>query len=203
VSDEPSRGELAPLAVELLVTLHAHKTVGYGNAWRKRGELLSIFTNLARKYDRLVVALDEGIRSGDERLPDTAGDLCVYAAKYLTWLAEQHPDAFDEASGDADSAKCADDGTTAPVARILRQLDVAATGDVATCWSQVRAAFRPLDVGLVAQAESTDTHAVLDWDDKVGLAWGLAAAAASLLVALATDEPDTWFAWRNEIEALG
>src|SRR3954452_18696688 len=93
-------------ALDLLGRLHAHKNAGYGDAWRKRGELLSIFTNLARKYDRLVVALDEGVRSDDEGLLDTAGDLCVYAGKYLTWLAEQHPDGFDAVTRGATSAQC-------------------------------------------------------------------------------------------------
>src|ERR1700724_374555 len=105
-------------ALELLVKLHSYKTVGYGDAWRKRGELLSIFTNLARKYDRLVVALDEGVRSSDERMPDTAGDLCVYAAKYLTWLAEQHPEAFDAVSRDTDSAMSADEAGAQAMANV-------------------------------------------------------------------------------------
>jgi hypothetical protein len=90
-------------ALALLARLHAHKNRGYGDAWRKRGELLSIFTNLARKYDRLVIALDQGRRSSDERLLDTAGDLCVYAVKYLTWLAAEHPESI---RGSLDAGCC-------------------------------------------------------------------------------------------------
>src|SRR3954449_10246576 len=111
MSEDTPSSDLTSLVVELLIALHSHKTTGYSDAWRKRGELLSIFTNLARKYDRLIVALDEGVRSRDERLPDTVGDLCVYAGKYLTWLAEQHPEAFDAVTRGATSEECADNGS--------------------------------------------------------------------------------------------
>lgn len=197
-NDAPS-ADLAPLAVELLIALHAEKTAGYGDAWRKRGELLSIFTNLARKYDRLVVALDEGARSRDERLPDTAGDLCVYAGKYLTWLAEQHPVAFDAISTGATSAACADDRGPDALAHVLRVLDVGTPAGVGASWQRLKAAFGPLDAGLVAQAEG---DALLSWEQKVQLAWAIAAAAAALLVALADDDPEAWATWRGEIEAL-
>lgn len=188
------------LAIELLISLHAHKTVGYGDAWRKRGELLSIFTNLARKYDRLVVALDQGVRSRDERLTDTAGDLCVYAGKYLTWLAEEHPEAYDNVASRVRSADCADSRGPEALARVLRALDVDARGGVDACWRRLKAAFDPLDAGLVAQAEG---HAALSWQRKVELAWAIAIAAVSVVVALADDEPADWTAWRAEIERLG
>lgn len=203
MGDDAASGDLAPLAIELLIALHAHKTVGYGNAWRKRGELLSIFTNLARKYDRLVVALDEGTCSHDERLPDTAGDLCVYAAKYLTWLAEQHPEAFDRVTCGATSAECADDGGTDPLARVLRALVIGPPSNLAASWGRLKAAFGALDAGLVAQAETCQGDSPLTWESKVQLAWAIVAGAAALLVALATDNPQAWTAWRDEVEALG
>ncbi len=194
---------LTPLVLELLIALHSHKTVGYGDAWRKRGELLSIFTNLARKYDRLVVTLDDDVRSHDERLPDTAGDLCVYAAKYLTWLAEQHSEAFDAVSRNTTSAECADERGTQALANVLGALRVGEVADVPAAWARVKAAFEPLDDALTAQAERRDNLAPLTWEGKVTLAWALAAAAAALLVALAGEEAETWAAWRMEIEALG
>lgn len=196
-SDDPT-----PLAVQLLIGLHSHKTIGYGDAWRKRGELLSIFTNLARKYDRLVVALDEGVRAREEGLPDTAGDLCVYAAKYLTWLAEQHPQAFDTVTRGATSADCADDGGTDALARVLRAVDMGPVADVAGSWSRLKAAFVRLDTGLVSEAERRG-DAPLPWEQKVELAWGIAAGALALLVALAAEEPEAWGIWRESIETLG
>lgn len=195
--------DLRQRAIELLIALHSHKTVGYGDAWRARGELLSIFTNLARKYDRLVIALDEGVRSDDERVVDTAGDLCVYGGKYLTWLAEQHPAAFDSVSRNVASAECADSGGRDAVANVLGALDVGTSDHVAASWNQLKAAFGPLDTALTAQAEGRGEDAPLTWERKVELAWDITARAAALLVALGRDDPEAWVAWREEIEDLG
>jgi len=190
------------LVVGLLIGLHAHKNRGYGDAWRCRGELLSIFTNLARKYDRLVVALDEGIRSADERLPDTAGDLCVYTGKYLTWLAEEHPDAFDAVSRGASSEDCSDAGGPDALAHVLLALEFDGAAEADLCWAGLKRAFVPLEVGLMAQAECEGAER-LGWEEKVRLAWGVAASSAALLAAFSDEEPDAWGAWRAEVEALG
>jgi hypothetical protein len=200
VSNDAPSGDLSGSAVELLVELHAHKTAGYGDAWRKRGELLAIFTNLARKYDRLAVALDEGVRSGDERLLDTAGDLCIYASKYLTWLAEQHPQAFDRVPRGVTSADCADNRGPDALARILHALEVGPPIGIIESWLRLKTAFSALDDGLVAQAQG---DVALAWEHKVELTWAIAASAAALLVAFAEREPDTWAAWRTEIKAMG
>lgn len=190
-------------AVQLLIRLHGHKTIGYGDAWRKRGEVLSIFANLARKYDRLAVVLDDGVRSADERLVDTVADLCIYSGKYLTWLAEQHPGAFDAISGHAKSVDCADVRGPGALNRVLRTLHGDAVDDVETSWRRLKTAFQNLDDGLVAQAERCTDEATLTWEAKVELAWTVATASLILLVALASDSPMEWAAWRAEIEALG
>jgi hypothetical protein len=186
-------------ALELLARLHAHKNAGYGNAWRKRGELLSIFTNLARKYDRLVVALDEEGVSRDERILDTAGDLCNYSAKYLTWLAQRSPGDFNAVSTSS-AADCADKGGTEALESVLAAIEVPA-GDVPASWAAVKAAFQPLEVGLIAQGEGTE--GVLSWERKVDLAWRLAGASAALLLALGAEDPTAAQGWRDEIEAMG
>src|SRR5687768_3464249 len=94
-----SPAEISPDGLcALLIRLHRMKDAAYGNAWRKRGEILGIFSNIARKYDRLVIAMSEPEPAAVESLADTAGDLCVYAGKYVTWLAELHPDGFHEGS---------------------------------------------------------------------------------------------------------
>jgi hypothetical protein len=186
-------------ALYLLERLHEHKNAGYGDAWRKRGELLSIFTNLARKYDRLVVALDQGVDAADERTLDTAGDLCVYAAKYLTWLAERSPEDFDAASIPS-AEDCADRGGTGAVNVVLGAIKVP-SGDVARSWAAVKAAFEPLETGLIAQGEGGEGR--LSWQRKVELAWELADASGGLLLALGAEDPEEVESWRAEIEAMG
>ena len=76
----------------------------YKDAWRKRGELVGIFCNIARKYDRLVVAQGEADPDKTEARADTAADLCVYAVKYVTWLVEHDPDAAEAIAGATDSS---------------------------------------------------------------------------------------------------
>lgn len=185
----------------LLTRLHARKTVGYGNAWRKRGELLSIFTNLARKYDRLVVALDDGISSSDEALLDTAADLCVYAGKYLTWLADCHPKEFAAASGGADPCRCSDSAGPSALGDVFAHLKGSQARTVPAGWQQVKAVFQPLEVGLLAQAGVGDsTH--LTWSEKTRLAWELTSAAAALTLAVSRELPEQLVALQGQVSAM-
>ncbi|MGB6165799.1 MAG: hypothetical protein WCF33_14115 [Pseudonocardiaceae bacterium] len=69
--------------------LHRRKDAAYRDAWKKRGEALSIFANIARKVDRLEYVLDGAPATPDELLFDTAVDLLIYALKYQTYLADQ------------------------------------------------------------------------------------------------------------------
>ena len=71
-----------------IVALHRSKDESYGNAWKRRGEQISIASNLARKVDRIETVAG-GARPGDETLLDTAVDLFVYCVKYQTFLADQ------------------------------------------------------------------------------------------------------------------
>ena len=61
--------------------LHAEKHAAYGDSWKRRGEMLGILANIARKVDRL-----EGGETSDETSADTAIDLMVYLAKYRAWI---------------------------------------------------------------------------------------------------------------------
>jgi len=74
---------------EALKRLHARKDRAYGSAWKRRGVLVSVLPNVARKVDRLEVYRDRGMQPGDEALLDTAIDLYVYATKYRLLLEEQ------------------------------------------------------------------------------------------------------------------
>jgi NTP pyrophosphatase (non-canonical NTP hydrolase) len=68
--------------------LHREKDAAYRDAWKKRGEVLSILANIARKVDRLDYVLDGAQTTRDESLLDTTVDLFVYTLKYQTYLAD-------------------------------------------------------------------------------------------------------------------
>lgn len=191
--------------LELLARLHAQKTVGYGDAWRKRGELLSIFTNLARKYDRLVVALDDRVSSSDEALLDTAADLCVYAGKYLTWIADCHAVDFASASEGADPQRCSDRAGPSALQAVFVQLDASASQgpppSVRRAWKQVKDVFEPLEAGLLAQA-GAESGSPLSFTEKTTLAWDLTAAAADLTLAVARERPDDWTWLQGQVSAM-
>lgn len=78
---EPTQGQPSTF-ISQLQQLHLDKHAAYGDSWKKRGELMAIMANIARKVDRL------GGETPDETSADTAGDLLVYLAKYRTWLSE-------------------------------------------------------------------------------------------------------------------
>lgn len=69
--------------------LHARKDRAYGAAWKRRGEVVSVLPNVARKVDRLEVVAREGFSARDEAVLDTAIDLYVYATKYRLLLDER------------------------------------------------------------------------------------------------------------------
>lgn len=64
--------------------LHREKGAAYGDSWKRRGEQVSILSNVYRKVDRL----GQG-ETADETSADTAIDLLVYLIKYRWWLTEQ------------------------------------------------------------------------------------------------------------------
>ncbi len=68
--------------------LHAEKNRAYGGAWKRRGELVSILPNIARKVDRLEALVATGSLMAGETALDTAIDLLVYVEKYRLFLAE-------------------------------------------------------------------------------------------------------------------
>ncbi len=70
--------------------LHAVKDRAYGSAWKRRGELVSILPNIARKSDRLeAIVTTAGGKVIGETMLDTAIDLLVYVEKYRLFLAEE------------------------------------------------------------------------------------------------------------------
>jgi hypothetical protein len=69
--------------------LHAVKDRAYSSAWKRRGELVSILPNIARKSDRLETIVTTGAKLSGETMLDTAIDLLVYVQKYRLFLAEE------------------------------------------------------------------------------------------------------------------
>lgn len=72
-----------------LKRLHSRKDKAYGAAWKRRGELVSVLPNIARKVDRLGAVAGSPPAEGDEALLDTAVDLYVYVQKYRLLLEER------------------------------------------------------------------------------------------------------------------
>jgi thymidylate synthase len=71
--------------------LHAAKDAAYGDAWKKRGEIVGVLANIARKVDRLEVFAAKRTLLPGESLLDTVVDLFVYATKYRLFLMEANP----------------------------------------------------------------------------------------------------------------
>jgi len=189
--------------LDLLERLHRHKDAAYGDAWRKRGEVIAIFANIARKYDRLTVAFQEQRAAATEPLADTVADLCVYTGKYLTWIAEQHPAEFDA----ADLPATANDVSDARGPDALQTLLAAAgktptdaPADALAGWAAVQHSFGTLERGLMAQAtRGPAANEILNYTEKAQLAWTLVQDTAWLLTCLAGDSPASLDALRAEV----
>ena len=90
---ERSKSMVAPTEfIAYADRLHRTKDAVYGDSWCRRGEVLGILANIARKVDRL------GANDDTETASDTALDLMIYLAKYQVWQqnsgmpGEQHLD---------------------------------------------------------------------------------------------------------------
>ena len=193
--------------LRLLERLHRHKDAAYGDAWRKRGEVIAIFANMARKYDRLLVAFDENRPAATEALGDTVGDLCVYTAKYVTWIAEQHPGEFAAAAIDIDPATVSPAHGPEPLTTVFGVLaDERASEPLASAleaWEEVQRSFDALDRALMAQSTpGTPSTEPLDFRAKTALAWQLCTQLSWLLTLLEQETPGTLDALRGEVDEM-
>jgi hypothetical protein len=206
----PDQAARRTATLSLLARLHRQKDAAYRDAWRKRGEVIGIFANIARKVDRLEVALAEERPAGAEPLGDTAADLCVYAAKYLTWLAETQPQAFARsppslkpAAASAERGREALEAVLEALERWEQQTQTTPPIDVTEAWARVCRAFEQLGAGLMAQATAGEPqHPLLGWPRKVELAWALTDAAAWLLERVAERDGSELERLRAEIAAM-
>lgn len=126
--------------IEEVCALHNEKHAAYGDSWKRRGEMLGILANIARKVDRLGQA-----ETSDETSADTAIDLLVYLAKYRVWL--------DEKVDGPISTNWGDSNTTGAANELMRDLDVSIgsfTTNTATTEQNLRELFDELERQVMA-----------------------------------------------------
>lgn len=160
-----------------LKRLHAEKDKAYGGAWKRRGELVSILPNIARKTDRLETLVKTGATIRGEDLLDTAIDFYVYAEKYRLFLAESLDggallpwDAKKPYSDyDANFDMLVERLSLAPPTESLKRLVDAAVEHFDVCWRQ-------------AEADANVSH-------RFALAGNLAEVAGRLVAKVAADDP--------------
>lgn len=177
----------APEIASTLTRLHEFKDRSYKDAWRLRGELIGIFSNIARKYDRLQVAQDEVDPDEVEPRADTSADLCIYSVKYVTWLIEHDPGAAAAIAG-ADSELWSGTLGHAAVAPALERLAAyrpVLPASLPAGFHAVAQPFGELEELLVEQHGTTAAA-------KTALAWQLAGASFGYLWRLALDEHVAW-----------
>jgi hypothetical protein len=95
---------------EAVARLHRAKDAAYRDAWKRRGEVISILANIARKVDRLEYGLDGAPVTPDESRFDTAADLLVYCLKYQAYLADRDPETASRLFGGSSACPPYSDG---------------------------------------------------------------------------------------------
>lgn len=103
-----------------LRALHRRKNAAYGDSWKRRGELMGVLANVARKVDRLA---NTGSTHTDdpEQWTDTVADLGIYLIKYMTFLADADAAVADLLFAGSATGKWSDDVTG--FERLLANLD--------------------------------------------------------------------------------
>lgn len=124
--------------------LHREKHAAYGDSWKRRGEMLGIMANIARKIDRL-----GGGETQDETSADTAIDLLIYLAKYRWWLVDymNSPVPYELPGWDLGVAYS---NYTEPVEVLLAELEPASTTPAAELENELFGRFAALEI-LVQQ----------------------------------------------------
>lgn len=87
---------------DLLQTLQLFKGARYGNAYCKRGEVFSIFPNIARKWDRLEKMMTDYIEGkalpspeAEETIAETVADLATYSILWMDWIRKNRPKEYE------------------------------------------------------------------------------------------------------------
>lgn len=169
--------------------LHREKDRAYGTAWKKRGEVLGVLANIARKVDRIESALTDSSDLRDESLLDTVVDLFVYTIKYQTFLADADEEVATVILAPIEGHQAFSEGP-AGFERLLSRTDFGSLtiskrdarhaaggvlsrfGDLEKCFDAVRPTESPIS--------------------RLAYARGLAESAVELLGAIRTERPD-WY----------
>ena len=171
-----------------LKSVHRVKTGAYGNAWKKRGEVLSILCNVARKVDRLEIIATGGKPSADETLIDTCVDLLIYCLKYQTFLIDVDPSSASASMGRLSPSPLSDslEGFTWVLERIdLSPLDKL-EGATQTAFVAVPDAFVRLEQCFVGINATTSAS------DRLQLVRDLTRTAVDALSAAVKDNPSAF-----------
>lgn len=176
-----STSDLLPAFRTAVKKLHIDKDRAYGGAWKKRGELVSIQPNIARKVDRLDTLAATGRGLTGESALDTTVDLVVYVEKYRLFLAESlppgtlvTPDApLPLSSCDANFDTLCDRLDLTPGKRALREVvaDVNAAFDA--CWREAEGGAdveRRLELANTLSRYAAELLALLVHGDRKNLA---------------------------------
>jgi len=180
-----------PQFIDAVANLHREKDTAYGNSWKKRGELISIMANIARKVDRLESVLNGAQATRDESLIDTAVDLLVYGLKYLTFLADQDPkiDQLLFGGNPALEAHPRSDGTAA-LDWLLRTLDTTTlttpAADLDETTRRTAAAYERLERVVRREPDPAD------FGERADLAQTLIRATTELLGAIREADRADW-----------
>ncbi len=165
---------------ESVIALHRSKDAAYGNSWKKRGELISIAANLARKIDRIDQVVG-GAAAARESLLDTAVDLLVYLVKYETFLADQSTEVAGKIF--VNGGGPFSDGPDGFEELMLAREIVGEVGAVHAEAADASRAFDALDAFLQLQPQG-------EWMEKLVLTERLTAIALRLVFAVAVSDPD-------------
>jgi hypothetical protein len=139
---------------------------------------------------------------------DTIADLAIYAAKYLTWLAEVQAQAFETVPPSPPADECMAVRGPDALGRVLSELPsweqhhkAAPPKDVAEAWDRTAQNFAAIELALIAQAEQR-TDLTLGWAQKVEIAWALTDASTWLMVRLGESEPALLRSFTQQVTAL-
>ncbi|HEY7782734.1 MAG TPA: thymidylate synthase [Ktedonobacterales bacterium] len=188
-----------------LGVLHDRKSRVYGDSWKKHGELLGVFSNITRKFDRLESMTGGAAPTADESLLDTVADLAVYSTKYLTFLADHDPEAFMNfaaASGPTEpiAAYQRNEGFDA-VSRLLARRRQATPGlaglaDRDACLALIAERYHTLEARLTGPEAREHTAA------KCAAAADMATAGVAYLAIAAAEEPRAYARFAATVAAL-
>lgn len=75
----------------IYINVLEEKGKAYKDSWQKRGEKVSVFGNLSRKFDRIEnIILDDIIVTGEESKQETLMDLANYALLWSAWRIKHY-----------------------------------------------------------------------------------------------------------------